>query len=60
MFLNMPYTDKRISVETELTPEERHQLKVRAVAEQLSVKSLVTKAIKIYLSTPIDKHLKHD
>jgi hypothetical protein len=55
----MPYTNKRIAVETDLTPAERHQLKVRAVAEDVSVKALVTKALRQYLSTSIDKRHKH-
>jgi hypothetical protein len=45
-------------VEAALDPNERHQLKVRAVAERTTVKEIVTKAIREYLASPFDKHDK--
>jgi hypothetical protein len=54
----MSYTKNRIYVEASLTADERHQLKVRAVAEDSSIKAIVAKAIRIYLRSPIDKRDK--
>jgi hypothetical protein len=54
----MTNVQHRQYVEIGLEPDERHQLKVRAVAEQLTVKEMVTKAIRQYLRTPIDKRDK--
>lgn len=51
---------KRKYMEHKLSEDTIIRLKKRAIDEKISQAELVSKAIEIYLRTPIDKHSKQD